>query len=109
MRFHQATRKAFILALVLSFTLSGLIPNISAQRRRSRTRAQAQIASTPRKQMSGTEHQRPPRTYDVQHYIIRTRFDVPNKTVYGDETVVLKPLSSGFQTFELDATGIEFE
>jgi aminopeptidase N len=59
--------------------------------------------------MRGTEHQRPPRTYDVQHYTIRTRFDVLTKTVYGDTTVTLKPLSSGFQTFELDATGMEFE
>lgn len=109
MRFHQVTRKALILALLLSFTLSGLIPNVSAQRRRSRTRTQSQPASPPRKLIPGTEHPRPPRTYDVQHYIIRTRFDVPSKTVYGDETVILKPLSSGFQTFELDATGIEFE
>jgi aminopeptidase N len=59
--------------------------------------------------MRGTEHKRPQRTYDVQHYIIRTRFDVPNKTVYGDTTVTLRPLAPGFQTFDLDATGMEFE
>lgn len=111
MRFYQAARKALILALVLSFTLSGFITTINAQRRTRRTRTRTQSATVPpaRRQMSGTEHQRPPRTYDVQHYIIRTRFDVPSKTVYGDETVILKPLSSGFQSFELDATGMEFD
>jgi aminopeptidase N len=59
--------------------------------------------------MRGTEHLRPQRTYDVQHYTIRSRFDVPMKTVYGDTTVSLKPLANGFQNFELDATGMEFE
>ena len=110
MRFHQAARKALILALALSFTLSGLLPNINAQRRARRTRRSAPPASVPaRRQMRGTEHQPPRRTYDVQHYVIRTRFDVPSKTVYGDETVTLKPLAAGFQSFELDATGMTFD
>ncbi len=52
---------------------------------------------------------RPERTYDVQHYVIRTRFDVPNKTVIGDTTVVLKPLAAGFSSFELDASGMKIE
>src|ERR1044072_1271974 len=106
MRFHQAARHALVLALVVSFTFSGFARATSAQRT---SRAQTATTSPPRKQIRGTEHRRPVRTYDVQHYIIRTRFDVPTKTVYGDTTVVLKPLANGFQTFELDATDMEFE
>ena len=110
MRFHQAARKALILAILFSITLSGFIPASYAQRRGRRARTQAQTpASPPRRQIRGTEHPRSPRTYDVQHYTIRTSFDASAKTVYGDTTVSLKPLSAGFQTFELDATGMEFE
>lgn len=107
MHFQQVARHALVLALAFSFLLSGLVPVTFAQRTTRRSRTEA--ASPPRRQMRGTEHQRPQRTYDVQHYTIRTRFDVPTKTVYGDTTVSLKPLANGFQTFELDATGMEFE
>lgn len=108
MSFRQIARRTLVLALLLSFTLSALAPVAQAQRR-ARRQSGAEAATPPRRQLRGVEHRRPQRTYDVQHYIIRTRFDVPNKTVYGDTTVQLKPLSSGFQTFELDATGMEFE
>ena len=108
MHFHQAARNVLVLALLVSFTLSGLIPAALAQHPTRRTRGQTST-SPPRRQIRGSEHTRPPRTYDVQHYIIRTRFDVKAKTVYGDATVVLKPLASGFQAFDLDATGMEFE
>jgi aminopeptidase N len=49
------------------------------------------------------------RTYDVQHYIIRTSFDRTNKIVFGDTTIQLKPLKEGFQTLELDAANMRFE
>jgi aminopeptidase N len=49
------------------------------------------------------------RTYDVQHYIIRTKFDRPEKMVIGDTTVQLKPLADGFNTFFLDAVGFKVE
>ena len=108
MQFHQAARRTLLLALLISFTLSGFIPaDIYAQRTSRRTRTET--ATPTRRQMRGTEHRRPQRTYDVQHYVIRTRFDEQAKTVYGDTTVTLKPLSNGLQTFELDATGMEFE
>jgi aminopeptidase N len=106
MRFHHAARHALVLALVVSFTFSGFARAASAQRT---SRVQTATTSPPRRQMRGTEHRRPVRTYDVQHYTIRTRFDVATKTVYGDTTVALKPLANGFQTFELDATDMEFE
>jgi aminopeptidase N len=48
-------------------------------------------------------------TYDVQHYIIRLTFDRKNKRIFGDTTVQLKPLVSGFDRFELDAAGLRFE
>ena len=50
-----------------------------------------------------------PRTYDVQHYILRVSFDRPAKKVVGDTTVRLKPLNDGFTRVELDAAGLNFE
>jgi aminopeptidase N len=49
------------------------------------------------------------RTYDVEHYIIRTNFDRANKIVFGDTTVQLKPLRGNFRTLELDAANLQFE
>jgi len=48
-------------------------------------------------------------TFDVQHYILRINFDRPNKKIYGDTTVRLKPLSNNFKLIELDAAGLDFE
>jgi aminopeptidase N len=50
-----------------------------------------------------------PTNYDVQHYIIRVRFDRPKKQVFGDTTVRLKPLAGGFTQAELDASDMSFE
>lgn len=47
--------------------------------------------------------------YDVQHYIIRLSFDRKNQKIFGDTTVRLRPLSPGFDRFELDAAGLRFE
>ena len=49
------------------------------------------------------------RSFDVQNYIIRTNFERANKTVFGDTTVLLKPLKNEFKSFELDATNLIFE
>jgi aminopeptidase N len=49
------------------------------------------------------------RTFDVLHYLIRTRFDVPTRTVIGDETITLKPLAAGFSSFALDASDMRVE
>ena len=51
----------------------------------------------------GTAELRPQRTYDVQHYVIRLRFNRETKTVFGDVSIRLKPLAQGFKTFNLDA------
>lgn len=48
-------------------------------------------------------------TFDAQHYIIRVSFDVPKKTVFGDTTIVLTPLTSNFRVVELDAVDLKFE
>ncbi len=50
-----------------------------------------------------------PQTFDVQHYTIRISFDHPKRTVFGDTTVALKPLSDGLRTVELDARDLKFE
>ncbi|MEQ1642440.1 MAG: M1 family aminopeptidase [Pyrinomonadaceae bacterium] len=47
-------------------------------------------------------------TCDVQHYILRVSFDRSKKTVNGDATVVLKPLSNNFRSVELDAVDLKF-
>ena len=49
------------------------------------------------------------RTFDARHYLIRTSFDRKNKTIFGETTVTLKPLKSGFSKFELDAANLNFE
>lgn len=49
------------------------------------------------------------RTFDVQHYVIRVRFNRVLKTVYGDTTVQLKPLQNEFKQLELDSDGLNFE
>jgi aminopeptidase N len=49
------------------------------------------------------------RTYDVQHYIIRSKFDRKAKIYYGDSTVVFKPLKAGFNILNLDAAGMKYE
>jgi aminopeptidase N len=49
------------------------------------------------------------RTFDVQHYLIRTSFDRQNKAISGDTTVTLKPLNANFDSVELDAANLNFE
>ena len=49
------------------------------------------------------------RSFDVQHYVIRLSFNRSKKIVYGDSTVILKPLSDGFALLELDSRKIKFE
>lgn len=49
-----------------------------------------------------------PRTYDVQHYLIRVSFDRAKKSIAGDTTVKLKPLTDGLSEVELDAVGLAF-
>lgn len=49
------------------------------------------------------------RTFDVQHYIIRSSFDQKNKIYFGDTTVQVKPLKDGFNTLILDSVGMKFD
>ena len=101
-----------LLAFTLSFIfIYGSAPASFAQNRRA-TRAQTTSAgqrSVTHRLPPVTKLRRPPRTYDVLHYTISTRFDVPNKTVIGDTVVSLKPLSGGFNSFELDASSMKIE
>lgn len=50
-----------------------------------------------------------PQTFDAQHYVIRAGFDRVEKKVFGDTTISLKPLASGFRVVELDAVDLDFE
>jgi aminopeptidase N len=47
--------------------------------------------------------------YDVQHYIIRVSFDRAAEKVFGDTTVQLKPTTTNFNRFALDAASLNFE
>src|SRR3954467_765015 len=49
------------------------------------------------------------RTYDVQNYIIHVSFNRPEKRIFGDTTVQLKPLNPGFTQAELDAVDLKFD
>ncbi len=49
-----------------------------------------------------------PSTFDVQHYILRVKFDRGQKKVIGDTTVRLKPLQDGFKQVPLDSVGIQY-
>lgn len=49
------------------------------------------------------------RTFDAQHYIIRSKFDRKNKIYFGDATIQVKPLKDGFKTLTLDSTGMTIE
>ena len=107
---RTTARRLLAFVIALAFAVSAAAPAALAQRRRTRARAAASPGPKfPRNLPEWPKRVRPPRTYDVQHYIIRTRFDVPNKTVIGDTTVVLKPLSAGFDSFELDASNMKIE
>jgi aminopeptidase N len=110
MKSRTTRRRSLANALAFALILSGLAPALFAQHRKSspRTTPAAQKPA-PRPQLEGTKHERPPRTFDVLNYTIRTRFDAPNKAVLGDETVTLKPLSSGLKSFDLDASSMKIE
>lgn len=49
------------------------------------------------------------RNFDVQHYVIRSKFDRQNKMYFGDSSIVVKPLREGFNVLNLDAAGMKFE
>ena len=56
--------------------------------------------------VSGQDRQR---TFDIQHYLIRTGFNRLTKTVNGDTTVKFKPLADGFKTLTLDAVKMQIQ
>jgi aminopeptidase N len=103
--------RRIIIALTLAavFMLSGF-PVSSPAQRRARVVGDAATSSVPRyKQLEGTTHPRPARTFDVLNYTIRTRFGISDRTVIGDVTVTLKPLAAGFRSFALDASDMNVE
>ncbi|HEX8843504.1 MAG TPA: hypothetical protein VF791_02620, partial [Pyrinomonadaceae bacterium] len=103
-------RRTLAAALALFFILYAIAPPTAAQRRKRVPRATARaVKEPPRQRLEGTKHERPPRTFDVLNYTIRTRFEPENRAVIGDETVTLKPLASGFRSFDLDASSMKIE
>lgn len=106
------SRRIILLSLFLSLLLKGFAapaPPVQAKvRPRAISTGEAQTLPQ-RRRLEGPAHTRPLRTYDVLHYLIRTRFHVADKTVIGDETITLKPLGEGFSSFSLDASDMKIE
>lgn len=106
------SRRVLLLSLTISLLVNGLAASASSAQARTRPKTfsagEAQSLS-PRRRLEGPARVPPVRTYDVLHYLIRTRFNVPDKTVIGDETITLKPLSEGFTTLALDASDMKIE
>jgi aminopeptidase N len=110
MNYRTTARRALSQTLAFIFLFSSFAPAFAQNRRRHRTAATISTERVIQHQpLEGTKHVRAPRTYDVLNYTIRTRFDVPNRAVLGDETVTLKPLAGGFRSFDLDASSMEIE
>ena len=59
-------------------------------------------------QPAGTPDLNRPRTYDVQHYVLRVSFDIPKRTVIGDTTVRLTPLKGPISRVELDSADLRY-
>ena len=59
-------------------------------------------------QPAGTPDLNRPRTYDVQHYVLRVSFDIPKRTVIGDTTVRLTPLNGSISSVELDSAELKY-
>lgn len=51
----------------------------------------------------------PSRTYHVQNYLLKLRFDEVRGEVFGDEVVTLRPLRPHFRNFYLDSSGLTIE
>ncbi len=105
------SRRILLLSLSASFLLNTFTIPSSARRQERLAVSKPATAQTvmPRRRLEGPANFPPARTYDVLHYLIRTRFDVPEKTVIGDVTITLKPLASGFNSFALDAADMQID
>lgn len=104
--------KTRLLAAVVaaSLIISAFAPNAEAQRRKHRAQGRPIPILTPvRPRLEGTTHPRPPRSFDILNYTLRTRFDTQSKSVIGDETVTLKPIVADFNTLMLDAGAMKIE
>lgn len=109
--FSQTIKIRLLTAIVAaSFIINGVAANAPAQTRKRRAASVPVPRLLPKRpELPGTTHLRPVRTYDVLNYTIRTRFDVPNKMIIGDETVTVKPLLTDFRTLDLDAGAMQIE
>jgi len=58
-------------------------------------------------QTSPTEFNRV-RTFDAEHYSIRTKVDQRRKSIDGETVITLRPLADGFRSLELDSEGLRY-
>src|SRR5215213_4202022 len=105
------SRRVLLLILLTCFVANSVALSAPARRKGLQASAPAltQTAAARRRPPQGPQQRAPARTYDVLHYLIRTRFDASKKQVIGDETITLKPLANGFNSFSLDASDMRIE
>lgn len=106
MFFRRDARRIILYVLCLAILAGNIRGSAPAP---TTTDAARLVTPDSHNRMLGPPHPRPPRTYDVQHYTIRSRFDTANRTLIGDEIVELKPLTAGFKSFDLDAAAMKIE
>ncbi|HEY6189744.1 MAG TPA: DUF3458 domain-containing protein [Pyrinomonadaceae bacterium] len=111
MLLESLSRRLLLLILFTCFVANSTAFSAADHRKglRAGSARPTQTAVARRSPPQGPRQQPPARTYDVLHYLIRTRFDVPKKQVIGDETITLKPLAVGFSSFALDAADMSIE
>jgi aminopeptidase N len=111
MLLQSISRRVLLLILFACFVANSFASSTIARREglQAGTNGPTQSGVQRRRPPQGPQRQSPARTYDVLHYLIRTRFDVPQKIVIGDETIMLKPLAEGFRSFALDASDMSIE
>src|SRR6185437_5421209 len=51
----------------------------------------------------------PARTYHVENYRLKLRFEQAKDEVFGDEVVTLRPFLSAFRRFYLDSSGLQID
>lgn len=89
---NKRVSRKLLSCLLLIFFITQSLPYASARPLSSLTR-----------ERKGSAELRAPRNFDVQHYIIRVSFNRDTKTVFGDVTVKIKPLTPALKTFNLNA------
>jgi hypothetical protein len=81
-----------------------LLPQVIAIPVGARDQAPSHVFGNP-----GVWHWPPSRTFHVENYKLRLRFDEPKGEVFGDESISLRPFESHFVKFYLDSSELTID